>query len=424
MKNPEDSLLNKIDVLLDEALELVEEERIAYIDRMCGDNTILRRLIIPILEAEQSAPKFLDGNVLDFASSLLDEFLKESEPLYIPGIEDYELEKEVDRGGMGIVYKARHIILDRIVAIKVLKEELLDSSFRERFEQEQRVLSRLEHPNIARLYEIGLTDHDQPYFAMEYVNGLSLDSYCDHHRLSIDQRLHFFISIAEAVHFAHRNLVIHRDIKPSNILASDVDGIKLLDFGIAKLLSEEDEKSLTKTRERLLTPKYAAPEQVRGELITTATDVYQLGVVLYELLTGHLPYPTSGQSRYDIESAVCNHEPTRPSAIVNEFEEFPDSVVEPDFVAQARSSNQELLSKRLRGDLDAIVLKALRKEPEKRYTSVESFVEDVKRHLNNLPVLAQSDTFSYRSRKFIRRHRIGLSVASAFIIVLVVFHLP
>ena len=420
MQDHEDSFLEKIDAILDEALELANEERIPYIDRICQNDETLRKKLIGILSAAESAPAYLNGNVIDFASSLLNDFRDEEEFIYIPGIDNYEIEQEIGRGGMGVVYKARHIKLDRVVAIKVMRVGVQNFDLRNRFEREQRVLSKLEHPNIARLYEVGLTKDDSPYIVMEYVEGLHLTAYCDERLLSIEQRLLLFVTISKAVLFAHRNLIVHRDIKPSNILVSRTGEPKLLDFGIAKLIDEDSEVSQTKTSDRLMTPKYAAPEQIRPGSITTATDVYQLGAVLYELVTGHLPYSISGLSRHQIELAICEQDPTRPSEKIYDTDDQATNPITPNFVSMTRGEKLERLSKRLRGDLDAIILKALRKQPEARYVPAEAFVEDINRYLGGHAVHAHKGSFFYKTQKFVKRNAIAVSMSFLILLTLIV----
>jgi eukaryotic-like serine/threonine-protein kinase len=272
---------------------------------------------------------------------------------------------------------------------------------RERFTRERRILAQLDHPNIARLLDGGATEDGRPYFVMEYVEGRAISEYCEANPLSINERLKLFGQVCAAVQFAHQKLFAHRDLKPSNILVTKEGTVKLLDFGIAKLLAPDPSLGAitqTETALRLMTPEYASPEQARGLPITAATDIYSLGVVLYELLTNSRPHQFKTYSPAEIERAICDTAPARPSEAVS-----------------PKSDSPTRLARRLAGDLDNIILMAMRKEPERRYQSVEQFGEDIRRHLEGLPVIARADTFRYRAGKFIRRQRL---VVAAFSIVL------
>src|SRR6266568_1726774 len=276
---------------------------------------------------------------------------------------------------MGEVYLAHDPELDRKVAIKLIKSHLKTKELLRRFRNERQILANLQHPNIARLFEAGANADGLPFFVMEYVEGKPIDQYANEQQLSLTDRLKLFRTVCSAITCAHQNLVIHRDIKPNNILVTANGEPKLLDFGIAKLLHETDSQEATLTMFHAMTPEYASPEQVKGEAITTASDVYSLGVLLYELLTGRRPYKLKRLTTDEITKAICEQEPAKPSASIR---------------------NQ----KSLRGDLDNIVLKALRKEPQRRYASVEQFSEDIRRHLEGLPVIARKDTVAYRTSKF------------------------
>jgi serine/threonine-protein kinase len=308
----------------------------------------------------------------------------------------FRLQELLGEGGMGEVWIAGREGADfrQRVAVKLLRARGDAASTAARFRLERRILARLSHPRIARLLDGGTTEDGTPWLAMEYVEGLPLTEHSASRGLSVDERLRLFARVCDAVHFAHRNLVVHRDIKPGNILV-DADGEpKLLDFGIAKLLEEDPEDdapgTLTRTGERPMTPDYAAPEQVRGETATTATDVWALGVVLHELLSGVRPYRSGHRSVGEIERAILEAAPSRPSTHVTD-----------------RSARR-----RLRGDLDAIVLKALRARPEDRYPSVEALASDVRRHLDGLPVRARGETATYLLRSFVRRYRLAVSASA------------
>jgi serine/threonine-protein kinase len=308
----------------------------------------------------------------------------------------------IDYGGMGAVYLAeREGDFTQRVAIKLTHLGLDTPAVLTRFVEERQILARLEHPNIARLLDGGITPGGRPYFAMEYVEGDPLTEYCAARQLDLDARLRLFLQICRAVQYAHQNLVVHRDLKPPNILVTQDGQAKLLDFGIAKLLAQDgaDERASrgVMTTQRWFTPEYAAPEQVRGGPITTATDIYALGLILYELLTGQRAHRVAGATPGELERIIVDQEPERPSALVSP-------------TARRRQ---------LTGDLDTIVLKALQKEPVRRYASAEQLAEDIERHQSGLPVRARPGTLRYRTTKFIRRHRYALLATSVIAITLV-----
>lgn len=307
---------------------------------------------------------------------------------------DYQVIRELGRGGLGAVYLAARADDEyrKEVAIKLIRRGLDTDDILRRFLTERQILAQLDHPNISRLLDGGTTDDGLPYFVMEFVKGEPITAYCDEHGLKLTERLDLFRKVCGAVTFAHQNLVVHRDLKPSNILVTPEGEPKLLDFGIAKLLSADDEM-LTQTApgERAMTPEYASPEQVKGERITTASDVYSLGVLLYEILTGHRPYRLETGSADEISRAITEQEPERPSTAIAR--------------GDGNSKIEIRNSKFLKGDLDNIVLMALRKEPERRYSSVDNFSDDIRRHQQRLPVRARPNTFSYRARKFVSRNK-------------------
>lgn len=325
--------------------------------------------------------------------------------------------REVGRGGMGAVYLAKRADgeFEKEVAIKVLKRGTDTEEVLRRFRSERDILARLEHPNIARLLDAGTTDDDLPYFVMDYVKGKPLTEFANENQLSIAERLKLFRVVCGAVSYAHQNLVIHRDLKPGNILVTGQGEVRLLDFGIAKLVQTTgaERRDVTLAALRLLTPEYASPEQVRGEPVTTVSDVYSLGVLLYELLSGERPYKLTKRSAGEVTKAICDQEPERPSTVVGNRE----SRFENRDSSDSRFTLQDPRS--LRGDLDNIVLMALRKEPVRRYQSVEQFSEDIRRHQEGLPVRARQDTVGYRTGKFVRRHKIGVAAAAMIVLVLV-----
>ena len=305
----------------------------------------------------------------------------------------YKLVREIGHGGMGTVYLAERDDehYQQQVAIKFIKPGLGGDAIRKRFRNEMQILADLNHPNIARLLDGGQTVEGVPYLVMEYVEGRPIDVFCDEAQLSIQERLKLFSTVCAGVQYAHQHLVIHRDIKPGNILVTTEGLPKLVDFGIAKLLDDE-RSDATATALPFMTPDYASPEQVRGVAVTTATDVYSLGVVLYELLTGRRPYRLKSGVAHEVAQAICADEPRRPSST----------------------------QKRLHADLDNIVLMAMRKEPQRRYASAEQFAEDIRRHLEGLPVRARPDTFGYRTGKFVRRHKFGVAAAAIITLTLLI----
>ena len=319
----------------------------------------------------------------------------------------YRIIRELGRGGMGSVYLAERADEQyrKQVAIKLIKRGMDTDAVLRQFWKERQILAGFDHPNIARLFDGDTTEEGLSYFIMEYVEGLPINDYCTKRALSINDRLKLFLEICAGVSYAHRHLVIHRDIKPSNILVTDEGVPKLLDFGIAKILRPEADSATMVTAPglRLMTPEYASPEQVRGEPVTTASDVYSLGVVLYKLLTGSSPYRFASRAPRDIERAITEQEPTRPSTVT----------LKPN--QKSTIANR----KSLRGDLDNILLMALRKEPPRRYQSVDQFSEDIRRHLEARPVLARRDTVAYRTRKFVQRNRVATAAALLILVSLI-----
>ncbi len=401
----------KIDALFHEALALSPDQRPAFLDDACGADSSLRDEVESLLAADAE-----DLPLFQAAHDDLLTLLPAAETGEAPVIGNYEIERELGRGGMGAVYLARRADgqFEQEVALKVVKRGMDTDDILRRFRHERQILAALHHPHIAPLHDGGVTDDGRPFLAMEYVDGQSIDRYCDNQRLSVDARLQLFQTVCEAVQYAHQNLIVHRDLKPSNILVTNDGTVKLLDFGIAKLLDDRMALSgpLTHTGVRVMTPGYAAPEQVSGSVITTATDVYALGVVLYELLTGRRP-------------ADDTDAPERPStAVTHAATTTTNGTTEtkpPEIISAARATTTERLHRRLRGDLDTIVLKALRPEPERRYASADAFLDDIKRHLAGLPVTARPDTFGYRASKFIGRHRAAVLAAAVIFLLTVGF---
>ncbi len=394
--------------LFDAALELSLESRAAYLDEACRADPDLRRGVGDLLAVlDRAHTNELFPPLADAPRGLL---------AFGERIGPYRVLHELGAGGMGVVFLAEREDIQKRVALKLVREGGLASGDRvRRFLLERQVLARLEHPNIARLLDAGVTELRLPYFAMEYVSGTPIDRYCDERRLPIAERLSLFRTVCEAVHHAHQNLVVHRDLKPSNILVTADGQVKLLDFGIAKLLAQHESSSeeAAHTGLLMLTPEYASPEQVRGEPVTTASDIYSLGVVLYQLLTGHRPYRFDARTPAEIERVVCRESAPRPSDVVTRTVTGTQVAathvpLTPEWVGVARNISPERLRRRLRGDLDTMVMKALSKEPGRRYVSAAQFADDLRRHLVGLPVLARKDTASYRAGKFLRRHLVGV----------------
>jgi serine/threonine-protein kinase len=393
----------RISAILDAVLELPVSDRAAYLDTACNGDPSLRHVLDELLAASDASATFLStpaGEKFAPLVAAIDEALAPS----IHGLEGrvvgaYRIVRRLGEGGMGVVCLAERVDghFEQRVAIKLVKHGLYSEEGRRRFLQERRILAHLEHPAIARLLDGGVTEEGTPFFVMECVNGRPVTSYCADAALTIDQRLDVFLQICDAVQYAHRNLIVHRDLKPSNILVDESGRVKLLDFGIAKLLAEDDSVASPPTIGRALTPEYAAPEQLLGEPASTTADVYALGVLLYELLAGVGPYRVQGTAPGEIERAILEQEPVPPGS---------------------RVATKDL-RRRLRGDLDRIVLKALQKAPDRRYPSAEAIATDVRRHLRGLPVSAQGDALFYRLGKFFRRHRLAASAAALLLLTLV-----
>lgn len=381
--------------IVDQALELPVERRASYLEKTCAGDASLRADVVDLLE-QGDASTFLDAPAVQFAAPLIVEHAPNAP------IGPYHIVREIGHGGMGTVFLAERADqqYEKTVALKLLRGWSVgnDRSVR-RFLEERQILAALDHPGIARLFDGGVTADGLPWFAMEFVEGVPIDRFCSERALGIEQRLELFCRVCDAVQFAHRNLVVHRDLKPANILVTAEGQVKLLDFGIAKLLrdSSGSAASLTATGELLMTPKYASPEQVRGMPVSTATDVYALGVLLYELLTGVYPYRLASGEPHAVTLAILEQEPERPS------------------VAAPK------LARQLRGDLDTIIGKAMQKEPARRYGGAEQLEADIRRYLSGLPVTARPDSRLYRTQKFIRRHRVGVAVTTGVALLVAAF---
>ena len=400
----------QIKEILATALETPPAVREEYLNESCAEDAELRQEVELLLERETSLDsRFLGQDVL--AEVAADVLPSDENPWIGRRVGAYEIVEQIGAGGMGEVYRAFRADdqFRKHVALKMIRGGQDSALVVKRFRNERQILADLEHPNIARLLDGG-TVCGTPYLVMELIEGRPINKYCEEQELSVPDRLKLFVQVCSAVQYAHQHLIIHRDIKPGNILVTSEGAPKLLDFGIAKILDPHGgigENEPTVTMFRALTPQYASPEQIKGESITTATDVYSLGVVLYELLTGQSPYGEIGTTSEQAIHSICDVEPVKPST-----------------AARSRKPGDALrvperLVRQLRGDLDNIVLMALRKEPERRYSSVEQFAEDIRRSLLNLPILARKDTARYRTGKFVMRHKAGVAAAAAVLLILI-----
>ena len=409
------------------ALELTPDERVIYLDGFCAAEPELRKEVESLLRHHHEA-----GTVMDHPVKFTPDLLPgdENDPWIGRNIGPYQTVSKIGQGGMGTVYRAIRVDDHYLknVAIKLARSGMATGQYLRRFRSERQIMASLEHPNIARLLDGGTTEEGFPYLVMEYIEGQPIDAYCDSRSLNTIERLKLFCHVCTAVQYAHQSLVVHRDLKPANILVTSDGTPKLLDFGIAKLLDPElffQTAELGGTLMKAMTPEYASPEQVRGDAITTSSDVYSLGVILYRLLTGHPPYQLDTTSPMEIVRAITEMQPSRPSTViarVGEFTADDGHVVQlnPEAVSKVRDGRPAALRRRLAGDLDNIILKALRKEPGRRYSSVEQLADDIRRYLDGLPILARADTIFYRTGKFVRRNKVPVGATALVLLSLVV----
>lgn len=386
--------IRRVEEILDAALLLPEAERPAYLEEACGGDEALRSEVESLLAVHGRASAWFDRMADDLVAGTLEEIDASLETDRRIG--PWRTLERLARGGMGSVLLAERAdgAFEQRVALKLIRRGLESDESVERFLVEREILARLEHPNIARLVDGGVTDEGLPWFAMELVDGEPIHRWCAARATSVEERLRLFLEVADAVAYLHRNLVVHRDLKPGNVLVTDDGHVKVVDFGIAKVL-DADAEALTRTGSRPRTPRYAAPEQVEGGPVTTATDVYALGVLLYELLAETPVFDAEGHT---LERAILETDPAPPSA--------------------AAPAGRR---RRLKGDLDTIVLTAIRKDPDRRYASAQAMADDVRRHLDGRPVAARPDRFLYRAGKFVRRHTAGVASAAAILAILVGF---
>jgi serine/threonine protein kinase/tetratricopeptide (TPR) repeat protein len=389
----------QIKSIFNEAIELDSAEQEKYLQDVDEE---IRDEVLKLIEAEKQ------NNFAEPVANLSNLWQEESAETYLnKEISGYNIVREIGHGGMGIVFEAvrQKDDFSQTVALKLLKRGMDSEAMLRRFSHERQILASLEHPNIARLLDGGRSAEGTPFFALEYVKGLPIDEFCEAKNLSITQRLRLFLQVCNAVSFAHSRLVVHRDLKPSNILVTANGTVKLLDFGIAKIISDEaDYKTNTVTQFGMMTPKYASPEQISGQIVSTSSDIYSLGLILYELLTGVPAYDFPNNRPDEMAKIICDVEPIRPSSVISQQL----SVISETDSSHGQTTNPKSKitnPKSLKGDLDNIILKSLQKIPARRYASVEQFANDIERHLDGLPVIARPDTFSYRLEKFVSRNR-------------------
>lgn len=420
----------QIDMLFAKVLEKPSQERNLFLKQTCGPDTDLLNHVEKLLRVHDEAQKILGNSASVFAAPLIPGLIEEvsdnQQEKQGTKIGPYEILEEIGRGGMGSVYLVKNegAPYQKKVALKLIRPGMDTEDVLRRFRNEGQILASLEHPNIARLYDGGVHTDGRPYFVMERIKGEPIDVYCDKHNLPIEDRIRLFKTVCEAVHFAHQSLIVHRDLKPAHVLVTANGEVKLVDFGIAKLLEPEQlqlKNHHTQTGVKVMTPEFAAPEQVRGESVTTASDIYSLGVLLYYLLTGRKPYRLKTTSMLDIERIVCQTEPILPSEAVAGTEipgisQTEEESIDPELTARLRGKNIDNLKRKLSGDLDQIVLMALRKESERRYRSALALAEDLENYLQAKPILARPATLRYRIRKFVNRNRWAVSAAAVAII--------
>ena len=394
-------LWEQVKTLFAAALEREPAERERFLAQACEDVSV-REEVASLLQAHDESSAFIAQPAVEQAGLVAQ---REPQPWIGRRLGAWRITGEIGHGGMSRVYKAVRddAQYEKEAAVKVLRPGLDSDSLLQRFKIERQILARLSHPNIAHLLDGGATEEGAPYLVMEYIDGQPIDAYCDAHRLNIEQRLDLFRTLCAAVQYVHQHLMVHGDLKGGNVLVTNDGVVKLLDFGIAKLLNPSlgagTDAHAPATGFVALTPEYASPEQIRGEPVTTASDVYSLGVLLYQLLTGELPYKVESGSSWKLATQILEQEPAPPSS-----------------TAEQGGPEHRTFARELIGDLDNIVLKALKKAPSERYASAEQFSEDLRRYLRGFPVQARPDTTTYRIRKFARRHRSAVAASALFVV--------
>ena len=404
---------DKIREIFADAIEIAPDERLGFIRKACGSNEEMVQEVLSLLAADANTHDMLKGRAVDLLEM----------PPEAPEDEQigpYKLLNLLGVGGMGKVYLAQRNEggFEQSVALKLVRNNLNSARAAERFRSERQILAKLQHPHIAQLYDGGLTKDGLPFFTMEYVDGIPVNDYCNQQRLSVKERLKLFLDICGAVHYAHQNLVVHRDIKPGNILVTADGQVKLLDFGIAKILTIDEEDALTREGERILTPFYASPEQILGKAVTTASDVYSLGAVLFQILTGKRPFQGDDTTPFSLQKQITEEDPPRPSTAISlrpptaESDETSEVVYGPDI-------GEGEIRRQLAGDLDNICLMALRKEPDRRYESAAQLAADIENYLEKRPVRARPATWHYRATKFIARNMVATLISTLALLLLV-----
>lgn len=416
----------KLSRIFDKVLTLPQENRTAYIKNICGNDSELEKKVRDMLDKIEESDQYFEEQfeknqaVIDELDSLLENAGKDEDYFEGKTIGRWVVTELIGRGGMGSVYRAQRTDesgIHQIGALKIVHHSLITPSHIERFKLEQQILSGLQHPNISGFIDSGITDDGIPYMVMEYVEGEPILEYCNRQNLSIEKRLEIFKVICRTIQYAHKSLIVHRDLKPENILVTKDRRVKILDFGIAKLLDPnvyEGSAIETKPGMRLLSLEYASPEQISGAAITTSTDIYSLGVLLYKLLTGLHPFDVDGHSYREVEKMVLEQNAPLLSSRLGSLSNR-DQL---EKISRSRKTDPSDLIKKMKGDLDAIVNKALRKDPERRFDSVESLLIDIDRYQNELPIYARPDSVGYRARKFLHRHRWAVSAVAMIILAL------